>query len=85
MTDQMWRVSGSPLDRLFRDVAVNAPGCLDAVISGSDVLVRCKRGSEVAETLPRIALAAGVTLAAVREVPPTMEDVFMSLMGGHAG
>jgi ABC-2 type transport system ATP-binding protein len=84
MTRQVWRIEGGPLDRLYNEVASRIPECGDAVIHGSAVHFTCEAGEAPEDSIHAQAREAGVTIDSVNQVPPSLEDVFISLVGERA-
>jgi ABC-2 type transport system ATP-binding protein len=83
MREKMWRLTGAPIDRLYRDVALRVSGCADAVVAGHSVIMRCDAETDVAGQIRDLAKGASLLDVLVVPVHPTMEDVFMSLIGAR--
>jgi ABC-2 type transport system ATP-binding protein len=81
MTKKVWRIEGSPLERLFSQVAEKIDGCEDPVIQGGAVRFSCDMDQAPVAELEEAAAAAGVTITSIVPVPPSLEDVFISLVG----
>ena len=72
-------VSDAPLEaaRILND----APGVRDATVHGTDVRVLIDPETQSAEAIASRLRAAGIAVRAVRPIEPTLEDVFISLIG----
>jgi ABC-2 type transport system ATP-binding protein len=83
---------GEPVFRLETDDAPraaralqDAPGIIDAAIFGRAVHLVVEDPATVEETIARILGAAGQPFSSPRRVPPSLEDIFVSLVRREGG
>ncbi len=75
-------VSDAPFDavRLLED----QPGIRDVALHGTDVHVLLDPdGSRSSEDVAQMLQEAGIRVASLRQIEPTLEDVFISLIGSE--
>ncbi|MFH2102802.1 MAG: ABC transporter ATP-binding protein [Chloroflexota bacterium] len=84
LTDRVVEVRGSPI-RLLRQACAGLEHVEDVRAFGDRLHLRVApgRAQAVIESLAEAIPAAGGTLADARPVPPTLEDVFISLAAGR--
>ena len=66
------------------EIARSDPGVEDVIEFGDRLHLRVAEASGPLERLPAALAAAGVDVARLRQVAPSMEDVFISLLAGQA-
>jgi len=62
-----------------------AEGVLDAAVFGRALHVRLKQGIDAKAYLPAFLNASGLLVNSIRPIEPTLEDVFVALVGHKAG
>jgi ABC-2 type transport system ATP-binding protein len=74
-------------DDVLAAVETLAPveGVLDAAVFGRTLHVRLKQGIDAGVYLPGSLRASGLLVNSIRPIEPTLEDVFVALVGHRAG
>ena len=66
-------------------VLQGAPGVLDAGVFGRDVHVLVADRDAATQALPGVLAARGIATLGVRDIVPSLEDVFIALVGAEGG
>ena len=74
-------------DQVLAAVETLAPkeGVLDAAVFGRSLHVRLRQDLDAQAYLPPLLQASGLAVNAIRPIDPTLEDVFVALVGHKAG
>jgi len=81
MAGDLILVECAPLKEAL-DAAQAAPGVLDAAVFGDALHVTVSEAAAASAALGRALKDAGVTVARIEKIAPTLEDVFVSLTAG---
>jgi ABC-2 type transport system ATP-binding protein len=67
------------------EALVPVEGVLDAAVFGRALHVRLKQGIDAQAYLPAFLNSSGLVVNSIRAIEPTLEDVFVALVGHQAG
>ncbi|MCB9128894.1 MAG: ABC transporter ATP-binding protein [Ardenticatenales bacterium] len=75
-------LTATPLKRA-RQVVMTLPGVVDALTFGESLHLFVHDVEETMKQLPPVLAEAGIVLSSLRPIPPTLEDLFISLLDRH--
>jgi ABC-2 type transport system ATP-binding protein len=67
------------------ETLAHAKGILDAAVFGRTLHVRVERGIDAERYVPAFLGSAGLLISAMKPIEPTLEDVFVALVGHKVG
>jgi len=79
LKDKILELVATPKDKA-RTIAVSEPEVEDALVFGDRLHLRVRQRDSVLTRLPAALAADGVTVNRLRPIPPSLEDVFISLL-----